>query len=142
MMSKRVENAVKRLGGIDDDNEFDEKIKEEKKKKRKTNRKITDGKDVGKRRKTVEMKKNDFSEEERRGEGGNPSKCKEKYINEKLHRIEKIPQKEKSQKDMEDRKKEAIEIFRTFKQKGKRKKMKVFAKKEANLSESSSSDSN
>lgn len=132
LLSKRVENAIKRLGG-DEDLESEPKPK----RKRKSNKRKQPGEE------TLDNESQPLTMEKQREKTirntqtiGETSKIK--YINEKLHKVDKIPQKEKALKLLEERKKQAIEIFRTYKKKGK--KTKVFAKKDANLSESSSED--
>lgn len=137
-LSKRVENAIKRLGG----DEFeDDQVSKKKETNKRTKRTRGPAKKAEKSEGVEEPVKKQKSDESCYF-SGSPTQAsvhasKELFINEKLHREEKIPQKEKAQKLSEERKKQAIEIFRTFKGKGK-KRTKVFAKKEANLSESSS----
>ncbi|KAK6623268.1 hypothetical protein RUM43_009120 [Polyplax serrata] len=143
VLSKRVESAIKRLEGTEESEETNTKPKV-KRKRRTVKSKVPtecsetaeETREDAKRQKIVGGSDETISQTSQL----NKEISKVLLINERLHSKEKIPQKEKAQKLAEERKKQAIEIYRMVRGKGKKKK-KEFAKAEAKLSESSSSQS-
>lgn len=121
LLSKRVENAVKRLGKDPGSEESDPDDPKPAKK-----RKVT--KPRAPRKQPTEKPSTSFEA------------AKAKSIKQKLHAKEKIPQKELTQKVLEDRKRKAVEIFKTTGNKKGKKKIRKVLKEQVDLSESSSDD--
>lgn len=127
-LSKRVEKAVKLLGRDHSASDSDLDVDEQAPKPKRTRKTKSDK--VLKAEKSNNQPTTSQSKE----------KPSESSIKQKLHCERKIPQKESTQKVLEDRKKRAIEIFKTGNKKSLNKKRKVIVEKEVKLSESSSDD--